>query len=128
MSHRKVFVSAVLLSAVLLGQSKTTASLSGVVEDASSARVPGAKLVLTNADTNARFEATSNSEGFYFVPLITPGTYRAEVTKENFAPWARRGLELTVGQEANLDVRMEVGGAQSSVVMNGCVCERTRKR
>jgi hypothetical protein len=117
MSLKYLSMSAVLFIGVLCGQSKTTASLSGVIEDASSARIPGAKLVLTNADTNARFESASNAEGFYVVPLITPGTYRVDVTKENFAPWARRGLELTVGQEANLDVRMDVGSAQSSVVI-----------
>lgn len=121
MHLRKTCIGILLFSGSLFSQSKTTASLSGVIEDGSSARVAGAKIALTNSETNARFETVSNGEGLYLLPLITPGAYRVEASKENFATWVRRGLQLTVGQEATLDIKLEVGASQSSVVVTADV-------
>jgi hypothetical protein len=95
----------------LPGQSKTTAAVRGVVEDASAGRIAGAKIVLRNRDTNARWETSSNASGVYQFPLVTPGIYRMEVTKESFGEWRREGLELTVGQEATVEVRLAVAGS-----------------
>ncbi|MBM3768980.1 MAG: TonB-dependent receptor, partial [Acidobacteria bacterium] len=121
MRLRMSCIGILLFSGSLFSQSKTTASLSGVIEDGSSARVAGAKITLTNSETNARFETVSNSEGLYLLPLITPGAYRVEASKENFATWVRRGLQLTVGQEATLDIKLEVGASQSSIVITADV-------
>ena len=95
----------------LTGQSKTAAAVRGVVEDASSGRITGAKIVLRNRDTNARWETSSNASGVYQFPLVAPGVYRMEVTKESFGEWRREGLELTVGQEATVEVRLAVAGS-----------------
>jgi hypothetical protein len=104
-----------LLSLALLAQSKTTASLRGFAADASQARVSQARVVVINSATNARFETVTGKDGAYLLPFVTPGVYAVEVAKEGFAPWKRHGLELTVGQEATLDIRLDVATAQLEI-------------
>lgn len=104
-----------MLSCSLLAQSKTTASLRGVAEDASHARVIQARVALSNNATNARSETVSSPDGDCLLPFVTPGTYMVEVTIEEFATWKRSRLELTVGQEATLDIHLDVSSAQLEI-------------
>lgn len=95
-----------------MAQSKTTASVRGIVQDASEARVTQASVILTNSATNAKFETVTGTDGAYLLPFVVPGTYRVEAGKEGFAAWKRDGLELTVGQEATLDIHLDVANSQ----------------
>ena len=100
------------LSVAAMAQSKTSASVRGIVQDASEARVTQVRVILTNGATNAKFETVSGTDGTYLLPFVVPGTYRVEAGKEGFAAWKRDGLELTVGQEATLDIHLDVASSQ----------------
>ena len=106
-----------LLTGVVFAQSKTTASLRGYVEDLSPARIANARVALINNATNARFETVTGSDGAYLIPFITPGQYRVEGTKDGFAAWKRDGFELTVGQEALLDIQLAVASAELAIAV-----------
>lgn len=101
-----------LLSTAVMAQSKTSASVRGVVQDASEARVAQVRVTLRNGSTNARFETVAGADGVYWLPFVIPGTYRVEAQKDGFATWRRDGLELTVGQEATLDIHLDVASSQ----------------
>jgi hypothetical protein len=101
-----------LLSIIALAQSKTSAGVRGIVQDASEARVAQVRVALTNSATNARFETVTGADGSYLLPFVVPGTYRVEAAKDGFAAWKREGLELTVGQEATLDIHLDVANSQ----------------
>ena len=84
-----------LIATSLLGQSKTTASVRGTINDPSDARIAQARVTLTNNATNARFETVTGADGAYQLPFVIPGIYRVEIVKDGFAAWRRDGLELT---------------------------------
>ncbi len=61
----------------------TTGSLQGIVVDPNKAVIAGATVRVTNVDTGATRETTTNSEGFYRITNLTPGDrYRVEVTAD----------------------------------------------
>jgi hypothetical protein len=59
-----------------LAQNSVTGALSGVVEDATGAVVPGATVVLTNTATDAKQNVVTNAEGRYTFSLLNPGLYK----------------------------------------------------
>jgi protocatechuate 3,4-dioxygenase beta subunit len=65
-------MTALLVSAVALGQT-TTATLSGVVKDASGALVPDVKITARNAATGATRDTRTDSEGRYSLTNLGPG-------------------------------------------------------
>ena len=108
-----------LLTGALFAQSKTTASVRGAADDATEGRVAQVHVTLVNKATNARFETVTGDDGSYFLPFVIPGTYSVEASKAGFTTWKRDGLELTVGQEATIDIRLAVGGGESSILVTG---------
>jgi hypothetical protein len=112
-------------------QSKTTAVLSGSVLDASEAGVPDARVTATNTQTGRALEAASDYRGEYRFVLLPPGVYDVRVEKQGFSTQVHRGVEVTVGQAALLDVRLQVGATQQVVEVNADVAlletERTQQ-
>jgi hypothetical protein len=72
-----------LLSGWALGQSYL-GTITGDVVDPSGAVVPGAKVVLSEAATNAERTTVTNAEGRYLFPSVSPGSYVIIVSKEGF--------------------------------------------
>src|SRR5579862_4892611 len=52
-----------------------TGTISGVITDSTGAIVPGAKVTITQTDTNARVTMDSNGAGFYSAPALHAGPY-----------------------------------------------------
>src|SRR5262245_51643046 len=112
MTNRKSFLLATLMallaSAVVLGQT-TTATLSGVVKDASGALVPDVKVTARNADTGATRDATTDSEGRYNLTNLGPGQYEVRAERAGFKTAAQSGVILTVGGATVLDLTIQIG-------------------
>lgn len=106
---------ALLLAGFALCQSKTTGTLSGTVTDPSDSSVPGAKVTLTNTETGTTFEAVSDDRGEYRFPLLPPGVYDIKVEKSGFAIQSRKGITVTVGQAAVVDVKLTLIGSTQLV-------------
>src|SRR5690242_2807504 len=102
-------VSALFLASLAWGQSKTTGTLGGSVTDATDAVVPGAKVTLTNTETGATFEATTDDQGQYRIPLLPPGAYDVAVDKQGFGRQVHKGVTVTVGESAVADFKLVVG-------------------
>src|SRR6266852_4727770 len=98
-----------------LAQSTTTAILTGTVTDPTQAVVPDAKITVTRADTGARREARSGPDGLYRLVLLPPGLYDIKVEKPGFSAQVRKGIDLTVGQVADIDFRLAVGESSQMV-------------
>ena len=104
-----------LVPGMAFAQSETTASLSGLVTDATDAVIPGAKLTLTNADTGIVRSATTNDRGEYVLALVPPGVYNIQAERTGFGPQSSKGLQLTVGQTATLNFKLAVGASTQTV-------------
>src|ERR1700758_1191411 len=50
-------------------------TITGAVRDVSGAMIPGAKINATEIATNAVSSTVSDSNGYYTIPYLAPGTY-----------------------------------------------------
>src|SRR5689334_14880167 len=106
-----------LLWAQAIFAQRTTATLYGNVQHASSAVVPGAQVRVTNEQTAAVFSARADERGdfgFSFLPL---GTYRIDVEASGFKGFAKTGLDLDAGEQVRYQVVLEVGGANEKITV-----------
>lgn len=109
------FVFAVLVAVSAGAQSKTTGTISGTVTDQSSAVVPTARIVVSNAETGLSREVATDERGQYRVVLLPPGTYDVKIERTGFVPQTRRLVPVTVGETAVVDFRIAVGASTQLV-------------
>lgn len=95
--------------------SAQTAQVTGQVSDPSGQGVAGAAVVVVSEATQARRETSTNAEGLYTVPALTPGPYTVRVTKDGFKAFDRTGVVLTVDTRSRVDVRLEIGAVTESI-------------
>src|SRR5258708_2505554 len=89
------------------------ARLQGPVYDPSGAFVPGATIEIRNVEKGGVRALTTDDHGRYREPLLQPGVYEMRVTVSGFQPAVLKGIQLTVGQDAVLDVKLALtGGAE----------------
>jgi hypothetical protein len=98
--------------------SAQNAEFSGNINDPHQARVPGAQIRLVNQATGTVYKVTSNKEGFYLVPFVSPGTYKVFVQKQGFNTAISEPLTVTTGQEKVFDVGLRIGGNQEEVIVS----------
>ena len=105
-----------LVSSLLFAQSEIgSASLSGTVNDASGSAIPDAKVNVLNMATGLARTLNTSNEGFFTFVRLPVGTYGLEVQKTGFAPLKLERLQLVVGSQANLELKLEVTSSTSSV-------------
>ena len=109
---------AVLLASATQLHAQTTATLSGTVQDATGAVVPGAQVSLINDATNDTRVVQTNDSGIYAFPALLPATYTLKVSAKGFNGRTLTGLALHAGDQITAPVvSLAVeGGAQSITV------------
>src|SRR5579875_4099835 len=86
-----------LLFGGVAGHAQTTAQLTGSVQDATGAIIPGAKVTLTDENSQVKQEIQSNAKGLYTFPSLPPSTYTIQVSQQGFAPKELTGVALHAG-------------------------------
>jgi len=104
-----------LLPVLRLSAQTDRATLTGAITDASGARVAGAKIVLTSANTETRREAVTNKAGLYTLTSLSTGIYTVEVEAGGFAKYQVDDLTLDVGQTRTLDMKLAVAGESTQI-------------
>ena len=94
-----------------------TGTILGVVKDSSGAVIPGASVTITNIDTSLTRTGASTEDGSYRFPALPVGHYRLDVMKEGFSALSRTGITLEVGQEATIELILEVGSPGQTVTV-----------
>jgi hypothetical protein len=107
---------AVLVVVPALAQTQN-ARLDGTVQDPTGAVIPGASLTLTNVKTQVKAQTTSGAEGSYVFTAVKPGIYTLETDSTGFRKSVIEAIELNVGGTVSVIVRLEVGAATESVVV-----------
>ena len=95
----------------------TGATISGTVADTTGRLIANARIVVTNTDTSISRSVTTNADGFYTVPNLLAGSYDLSFSAAGFKTDVRKGIALTVGQAATLDLTMQVGAAIETVLV-----------
>ena len=108
----------VLLCCAIPVRAQVTASIKGVITDASGAVVPSATVTARNTETGVTRTTASDNDGTYLVLVLPVGRYEVRVVKAGFQNSTRGGIDLKVGQEAEIDVRLEVSTAKEAVTVS----------
>jgi hypothetical protein len=95
----------------------STASLNGTVQDNTGAVIPGAKVAVVQTQTDFKTETVSGPDGSFRISSIPVGPYVVRVNKDGFARYEQKGIVLTVGQVATIQVSMTVGAQTQDVVV-----------
>ncbi len=111
----------VALSAQAFGQAGTNASLSGTIQDASQAVLPGANVTATNNATGVQLKATTNNAGIYTMAGIQPGTYKVTVEMPGFQTSTKTDVRLDVGTTNRLNFEMKVAGVATQIEISSSV-------
>jgi hypothetical protein len=90
-------------------------ALVGTVTDSGGLVVPGAQVVAVNVGTRDTYETTTNTEGYYNLQFVRPGTYQISVTLSGFQTFKATGVEVAGNQVVRTDAVMRVGAVNESV-------------
>jgi hypothetical protein len=107
-----------LVPVALLAQ---TAQISGLILDSSQARIPGARIEITNVATATSRTTVSNGEGMYTLALLPPGEYRLKVEATGFRPVSQNNVLLEVEQSARLDITLQLGATSESMLVTDTI-------
>jgi hypothetical protein len=94
---------------------QVAASIAGRVVDSSGAPVASATVTAANRETGAMRTATTDDAGRYQIVSLAIGPYEVSVSKSGFQDAIRTGIRLVVGQEAIVDLTLQVSGVKSEV-------------
>ena len=95
----------------------TTASVQGVVRDASGAVLPGASVTLRDVNTGFARATTSDRTGAYVLPFVPAGAYELTVDLSGFKTLKRERLQFDVGQESTIDATLEIASVAETVTV-----------
>ncbi|HWP42888.1 MAG TPA: carboxypeptidase-like regulatory domain-containing protein, partial [Blastocatellia bacterium] len=127
-AQKRIRVSGVLALAISLALSQsfsvamaspqtTRATVSGTVTDEKGSVIVNARITARNLDTGITREVTSDGDGRYIIPELSPGRFEVRAEHEGFRPELRTGIDLTVGREAVINFSLLAGGVQEQVVI-----------
>ncbi len=117
-----------LASPALAQSQATTGVIEGTVSDTQGGRLPGASVTLLNTGTNFSRELTTDPDGRFRGLLLPLGSYRLSVTLQGFATYVQEGIQLAVGQTANIPIVLQLAGVTQEVTVtaDSPVVETTR--
>ena len=93
----------------------TNAQMSGKVVDQTGAVVPNAKIDVQNTGTGLDRSVISSSAGEYEIPSLPAGAYKVNATAAGFKTYNQSGIVLEDGQNARVDVTLQIGSAAETV-------------
>ncbi len=104
-----------LLAISMPAWAQISASIAGHVEDASGAGVQGASVTVTSLETGATRTVLTGEMGDFEVLSLPLGPQEVKAEKQGFKSVLRTGVDLEVGQQAVLNLRLEVGDVSQQV-------------
>lgn len=107
-------VGALLPAGVAYAQSFTGRIL-GTVSDSSGAVIAGAEVKIVHVETNRTSQTSTNEAGNYAFSELARGAYQIEVSSPGFKQFVQRGIQLSIAQQARVDVRLELGNIAESI-------------
>jgi len=99
----------VFVAALAPAWAQVTASISGKVEDATGNPVSGAVITARSLDTGVTRTATTDDRGSFRILALPLGRQEVKAEKAGFKAVVRQGINLEVGQEGVVNLRLEVG-------------------
>ena len=109
-----------LVTSAASAQVADSASIAGVVRDASGAVLPGVTVEAASPVLIDKVRTVvTDGQGLYRIVDLRPGTYTVTFTLPGFSTLRRDGLELTTGFTAAVNADMKVGEVAETITVTG---------
>ncbi len=119
-SLRVLFTLSIFLAITIsaFGQADvSSATVKGTVTDPQGAAVSNAVVNVKDLGQGAIRTATTDSNGEFQVRLLRPGVHEITVEARGFSQQLIKDVQLTVGQTASFDIKLEVAGVKTEMVV-----------
>ena len=116
---RSIFVLTLATAGVYAQEVAHTGTLTGIVTDSMGAVISGTKVRVVNRETQVASTVLTNETGRYFIPYLNPGNYELRVEAAGFKAYVRTGIMLQAGESPRIDMQLEVGSVNESVMVSG---------
>jgi hypothetical protein len=95
------------------------ASLTGIVDDQSGAKVPGATVTATNQATNVAYTTVSNEAGNYGITSVPVGTYVLKAELAGFKTATTNPIQVEAKSIVRLDFTLQLGAIEETILVAG---------
>src|ERR1700720_1615640 len=118
---KSLIIRCALLALLLLtlrlpsAHAQVSASIRGIVTDVSGAPVAQVSVRAKNLETGVVRTTNTDDAGRYVVLALPVGKYEVRIAKSGFQEAVQSGIYLVVGEEASVDLRLEVSAVKSEV-------------
>ena len=113
----RILLTLTLLTLAPLAAQNTTGTIVGTVKDASGAVVPGAKVTVTNENTNIPVSVLTNDAGDYVAPNLIASAYRVEAAAPGFRTTRVDHVTLLLNATWRQDLTLEAGMVEQEVMV-----------
>ncbi|WP_260740719.1 TonB-dependent receptor [Tunturiibacter lichenicola] len=100
----------------LLSQS-TSATISGGITDTAGNFIIGANVLIVNDETGVLTSVRSNGSGMYFVPILPPGHYHLQISKQGFKTIIKPDVVLNVQTAVAINFVLPIGSTSQSITV-----------
>ncbi len=111
-----VAAAGVLSAALVMAQQTGSGTVQGVVRDATSAVVAGARVTIDQKVTGTKTTTNTNHVGFFVFPPVVTGDYTITVEVSGMETWEGKFL-LQVGQTAEISPVLRVGSLSTKITI-----------
>jgi hypothetical protein len=98
-------------------QSGNQGSVQGTVHDTTGAVVPQATITVKDDASGAVRSTQTDSQGFFAIESLEPGTYSVTVTAKGFTTSVTKGETIAPGQQRSSDTTLAVGSSTQQVTV-----------
>jgi len=88
-----------------------------MVSDPSGAGIPNAGVEIQNVETGVSRTLRADASGRWREPVVQPGEYELHIYAPKFQANVRKGVHLAVGQDAVVDVELEISRTETAVIV-----------
>src|SRR6266403_1054481 len=107
-----------LCSRPMYGQTANTGAIAGSVSDPSGAPVAGAAVVINREATGEERDLTTNAEGIFSVPFLTPGNYDLTVRAPGFKPLVLKSVLVQITEVSRLKIQLTISSAKEQITVS----------
>src|SRR6267378_1738490 len=107
-----------LCSLPIYGQTANTGAIAGSVSDPSGAPVVGAAVVIDSEARREERDLTTDGEGNFSVPFLTPGNYDLTVRTPGFKPFVLKSVQVQITEVSRRKIQLTISGAKEQITVS----------
>jgi hypothetical protein len=96
-------------------------TISGLVVDPTGAVIADADILVVNDATRVQYPGKTNSEGFYLIPNLPPGSYRLQVSRIGFKTLIKPDITVNVQDALSINFTLPLGAVSEIVTITAGV-------